>query len=73
MKTSFLVVARVTPAEVVLEANGSRYRLGYPDGLTAPVDRPRAASRTTRQDSRAEPWSHPVSTRFPQVSQNRRP
>ena len=33
-ETSLLVVAQVTPAEVVLEANGSRYRLGYPDRFT---------------------------------------
>ncbi len=67
-ETSFLVLAQVTPAEVVLEANGSRYRLAYPDQLATPPDRPRSAAGTGRRDLRAGPRSRPVSTSFPRAS-----
>jgi hypothetical protein len=71
-ETSFLVVTQVTPAEVVLEANGSRYRLRYPDQLTTPVDQP-AAARTGRRDPRAASWNRPATTSFRQASRSRLP
>ncbi len=60
-QTSFVVVTQVTRAGVVLEANGSRYQLGYPDQFTPPLDRPRAAG-IERRDPRAGPRTRPVST-----------
>jgi len=50
---SSLVVAQVTSNEVVLEANGSRYRLGYPNQFRPLADRPRAVAGTGRRESRA--------------------
>ena len=57
-RASLLVIAQVTPAEVVLEGNGSRYRLGYPDGFTNPAERPRG--RPGRDDEIHGPRSRPV-------------
>jgi hypothetical protein len=70
---SLLVVVQVTPAEVVLEANGRRYRLGYPDGLISPTDRPPGAAGTGRPSLRAGPGSRSASTHIPKLSRDPQP
>ena len=42
-RATSLVITRVTPAQVTLEANGNRYTLAYPDQLTAGA-RPRSTA-----------------------------
>ena len=69
-ETSHLVVAQVTPAEVVLEADGTAATGSrYPDGLSDPgrIGRGRLPA-TGRRDPRAGPRSRPVSTPFPRAS-----
>lgn len=72
-ETSFLIVAQVTPGEVVLEANGSHYRLGYPDGFTIPADRPRTSVGTEHGALRAGLRGRSSSTPFPQTLRSQLP
>ena len=72
-EASFLVVDQVTPAEVFLEAKGSRYRLGYPDGFTTPADRPKTGPGRGRRSSPASPRGRPASPPNPQASRSRLP
>jgi hypothetical protein len=71
-ETSSLVLAQVTPSEVVLEANGSRYRLGYPDQFRSPSDQPAAAGMMPR-DSRTGQRTRAAITPFLRASRSRKP
>ena len=59
-----LLIVRVTPAEVVLEAEGKRYTLAYPEHFTASVGPARGPARTNRTTGRAGPQGR-LPVRFP--------
>ena len=70
-ETSVLIVTQVTPAEVVLEAKGSSYRLAYPDQFTSLMDQPPAAG-AGRRDLKAGPRNR-TTTLSHQASRSRLP
>lgn len=59
-----LLIVRVTPAEVVLEAEGKRYTLAYPEQFTASAGPARGPARTNRTTGRAGPQGR-LPGRFP--------
>lgn len=62
--SSGLWIAQVTPTEVVLEAEGKRYTLSYPDQLTASAAPTRGRARANQPTGRAGPQGRPP-LRFP--------
>jgi hypothetical protein len=61
-RATSLVITRVTPAQVTLEANGNRYTLAYPDQLTAGAGprstagaRPRSTAGAAQRGGRLGP------------------
>jgi hypothetical protein len=71
-ESSVLIVTQVTPAEVVLEADGSLYRLGYPDQFTSLVNQP-AMVVSGRRDFKAGLQDHPTTILSRQASRSRLP
>jgi len=57
-RTTSLVIAQVTLAQVTLEANGNRYTLAYPDQLTA-VAGPRSTAGAVRRGGLARRDARP--------------